>query len=75
MCTWRKNIKVNRVKMSSIEKLQTPPAGIANAARGNAHRRTRSLPSPHAAFGTPANEAFKRPYCPFRMRAETKRYN
>jgi hypothetical protein len=30
--------------------LKTPRAGIANAARGNGHRRTRKLQSPQAAF-------------------------
>ena len=32
---------------------KTPPAEIANAARGDGQRRTRGLPSPHAAFETP----------------------
>jgi len=32
---------------------KTPHAGIENAARGNAKRRTRKLQSPHAAFEIP----------------------
>ena len=34
--------------------LQTPHAEIANAARGNCQRRTRGLPTPHAAFFAPS---------------------
>ena len=37
-----------------VRGLKTPRAGIGNAARGNAHRRSRGLPSPQAAFVTTA---------------------
>ena len=30
--------------------VKTPRAGMTNAARGDCHRRTRKLPTPHAAF-------------------------
>jgi hypothetical protein len=38
------------LKKNRIEGRKTPPAGIANAARGNDKRRTRGLQSPQAAF-------------------------
>ncbi|MBQ6192215.1 MAG: hypothetical protein IJK51_07955 [Bacteroidaceae bacterium] len=36
-----------------LRERKIPPAGIANAARGNGHRRTRGLQSPQLAFGSP----------------------
>ena len=33
---------------------QTPPAELPIAARGDDHRRSRGLPSPHAAFFIPS---------------------
>ena len=36
-----------------LRERKIPPAGIANAARGNGHRRTRGLQSPQPAFGSP----------------------
>ncbi len=43
------------------EEGKTPPAGIANAARGNAQRRTRKCPSPHAGIAIAARGVLQGP--------------
>ena len=67
-CPWNLLIHspCSSLKKGGSEALKTPRAGIGNAARGNGHRRSRGLPSPHAAFSHPPGEAFSAPAPPLK---------
>jgi hypothetical protein len=49
LCYGKNEIRRN-IGNAPVGGYKTPHAGIAIAARGNAHRRRRNLPSPQAAF-------------------------